>query len=196
MPPRCQVCVHPNIVQIHENILAGIPRRRVARAYGIENSAMQRHWQNHMPAQMKGAAARAEDEAGPERIDAVNGDVLLGLAAAQYERSKDMLDDLEKRMAMPGAVIDVRAVVASLREVRQAIETLAKLSFMVEDRPSRPVASENLSIDAAIIKALEERQVKVEERQQPEEPERGPRSGPPLELLPGPDDTDEENPAA
>lgn len=147
---------------------------------------MARHWKSHMPAQMKGAAARAEDDNGPPRVDVVNGDVLLGLAAAQYERSKDMLDDLETRMAMPGAVIDVRAVVASLREVRQAIETLAKLSFMVEDRPARPQTSENLSIDAAIIQALEERQVSVDKRNAaptPEE-ERGPRVGPPLELLP------------
>jgi len=146
---------------------------------------MMRHWKNHMPAQMKGAAARAEDEKGPDRVDVVNGDVLLGLAAAQYERSKDMLDDLEQRMAMPGAIVDVRAVVASLREVRQAIETLAKLSFAVEDRPARPAASENLSIDAAIIKALEERQIHVEARTAPEAPRE--RTGP-LELLPGPDD--------
>ena len=183
MSPRCQVCIHPQIVQIHENILAGIPRRRVARVFGIDPSAMARHWKNHMPAQMKGAAARAEDEAGPERIDVVNGDVLLGLAAAQYERSKDMLDDLEMRMAQPGAVIDVRAVVASLREVRQAIETLAKLSFAVEDRPARPAASENLSIDAAIIKALEERQVIVEVPDRPGEYD-GPHFATPPELMP------------
>lgn len=186
MPVRCQVCIHPQIVQIHENILAGVSRRRVARAYGIDPSAMARHWTKHMPAQMKGAAARAEDEAGPPKVDVVNGDVLLGLAAQQYERSKQMLDDLEERMNLPGAVIDVRAVVASLREVRQAIETLAKLSFAVEDRPARPQASENLSIDAAIIKALEERQVSVDVRQAPEE--REPRVGPPLELLPAPAD--------
>jgi hypothetical protein len=188
MAQRCQVCIHPNVVQIHESILAGTPRRRVARAFGIEHTAMDRHWKNHMPAQMKGAAARAEDAAGPERIDVVNGDVLLGLAAAQYERSKDMLDGLELRMSQPMAVIDVRAVVASLREVRQAIETLAKLSFAVEDRPARPAASEHLSIDAAIIKALEERQIKVEERTAPQE--RTPRTGPPLELLPGPVEAD------
>ena len=91
----------------------------------------------------------------------VTGDVLLGLMAEQYERSKSMLDALEESMSMPGAQVDVRAVVASLREVRQAIESLAKLSFAVQDRPTQAKQLPNSAIDEAITQALERRGVHV-----------------------------------
>lgn len=91
----------------------------------------------------------------------VTGDVLLGLMAEQYERSKSMLDSLEESMSMPGAQVDVRAVVASLREVRQAIESLAKLSFSVQDRPNITTPLPNSAIDEAITAALERRGVRV-----------------------------------
>ena len=114
-----------------------------------------------MPASMRAAAARAEDTSGSPRLEMVTGDVLLGLMAEQYERSKSMLDSLEESMSMPGAQVDVRAVVASLREVRQAIESLAKLSYSVQDRPSITTPLPNSAIDEAITAALERRGVRV-----------------------------------
>jgi alanyl-tRNA synthetase len=114
-----------------------------------------------MPASMRAAASRAEDTSGSPRLEMVTGDVLLGLMAEQYERSKSMLDSLEESMSMPGAQVDVRAVVASLREVRQAIESLAKLSFSVQDRPNITTPLPNSAIDEAITAALERRGVRV-----------------------------------
>ena len=165
MGQRCQVCIDPEVVAIHEALLSGKPRRAVAREFGLDRNAMDRHWRLHVPAQLRAAAARAEDDKGPLRIESLNGDVLLGLAAEQYERSKDLLDRLETQMSMPGAKVDVRAVVASLREVRQSVESLAKLSFSVSDRPAVPVQSTSLAIDAAIVAALERRNVVVEAEQ-------------------------------
>lgn len=163
MGARCQVCISADIVAIHEALLAGVARRRVARNFGLDHSAMDRHWKLHMPAQMRAASARAQDARGPVTIDALSGDVLVGLAAEQYERSEALLDRLEQQMSIPGAKVDTRSVVAALREVRQSVETLAKLSFAVQDRPQRAAESESPAIDAAIMAALRARDVAVDE---------------------------------
>jgi hypothetical protein len=182
MGARCQVCASPDLLAIHEDLLTGTPRRRVARTYGLDHSAMDRHWRLHIPAAVRGAAQRAEDST-PSRVDAITGDLLLGLAADQFERARDLLDTLESKMSIPGAVIDVRAVVASLREVRQSVETLAKMSHSVEDRPQHAKASTAPSIDAAIMRALESRGVSVDDAQVVDDVERMPRV---LELEPAP----------
>lgn len=175
------MCTSPDLVAIHEQLLSGTARRRVARVFGLSHDAMDRHWLKHVPAAMKAAAASAEDAAGPITMQALDGTVLLGLAASQYERSVALLDRLEDAMSTPGAKVDTRSVVAALREVRQSVETLGKLSFSVQDRPGKPDVLEDLQLDAAIRKALESRDVKVEDAPVPEQ--RGPR--PVLELGPG-----------
>ncbi len=164
MGNACQVCTHPELVEIHQALLTGSPRRRVARAYGLDPSAMSRHWRLHIPAAIRGAAQRAEDSTGPAKLSSLDGSSLLGLAAEQYERSKLLLDQLQENMDRAGPTglgIDVRAIVAALREVRQSVETLAKLSFAVADRPGQPEHSESPMIDAAIVKALESRGISV-----------------------------------
>lgn len=92
---------------------------------------------------------------------ALDGAVLLGLAAEQYERASTLLDRMEAKMSEPLAKVDARSVVAALREVRQSVETLAKLSFAVQDRPGKPDALEAPELDAAIRRALEARDVTV-----------------------------------
>lgn len=186
MGARCQVCASVDVVAIHQALLDGTPRRRVAREYGLDHNAVDRHWAKHMPAQMRAASARAQDMGGPTRVDALNGDVLLGLAAEQYERSIALLDRLENDYALSGkngGKVDVRSVVAALREVRQSTETLAKLSFAVQDRPQVADETHAPAIDAAITAALLSRGVEVQ-ADEPEQPAY-PRI---LELGPGTDE--------
>lgn len=113
-------------------------------------------------------------------MQALDGAVLLGLAAEQYERSTTLLDRLEADMSVKGKAVDSRSVVAALREVRQSVETLAKLSFAVQDRPGKPDALEAPELDAAIRRALEARDVSVDDA--PASEQRAPR--PVLELMP------------
>lgn len=185
---RCQVCTSPDLVAIHEQLLLGAPRRRVARVFGLSHDAMDRHWWKHMPAAMKAAAARATDERGPMSMQALDGEVLLGLAGEQYERSVALLDRLEDQMSVKGARVDARSIVAALREVRQSVETLGKLSFAVQDRPGKPEALEAPAIDAAIRRALETRDVIVTDDEPASSTPGAPR--PVLELMPVPDTSD------
>lgn len=182
MPPRCQVCASAYLADIHAALLSGTPRRRVARQFGLSHDALDRHWWKHVPDAMRAGAALAADAAGPPSLAAIDGAVLLGLAAEQYERSTALLDRLEADMSVPGKAIDSRSVVAALREVRQSVETLAKLGFAVQDRPGKPEALEAPELDAAIRKALEARDVVVTDAPA-DDSARAPR--PVLELMPG-----------
>jgi hypothetical protein len=164
MPKRsttCQVCRHPRLREIHERLLQGEPRRRVAIDFGLSVDAMDRHWWRHMPDDVKAAADAARSAAGPPRLDAIEGAVLLGQAATVYERAQGLLDTLEGRLQR-GEEVDARSVVAALREVRQSLETVAKLAFAVSDRPTKPVESELPQLDAAIIEALNARDFGIE----------------------------------
>jgi hypothetical protein len=157
MPPRCQVCAHPRLYLIHEKMLEGLPLAAVARMFGVDRNALIRHREKHMPDAMREAAENAAHAAGPTRLQAVEGEVLLGQAAEVYEKALDTLEDLEK----PGK--DQRARVSALREVRACLEMLAKLNFQIEDRGRGRIDQTGApEIDAAIVRALEARGVGVD----------------------------------
>lgn len=181
MPPRCQVCAHPRLYKIHEEMLAGKPLAAIARMFGVDRNALIRHKEKHMPDAMRDAAEQARAGAGPTRLQAVEGEVLLGQAAEVYQKALDTLEDLEK----PGR--DQRARVSALREVRACLEMLAKLSFQIEDRGRGKIDQTGApAIDAAIILALNERGIGVEPSAARSE---GPRE--PLILMPGSSDAEE-----
>lgn len=152
MPPRCQVCTHPRVYLIHEALLAGRPYAAVARQFGLDRNAVMRHVKQHMPDQMRDATYAAADNAGPTRLSAIEGEVLLGQAAEVYQIAMHTLEDLESRGG------DQRARVSAIRELRASLEMLAKLSFMIEDRGAGKIEKTGApEIDRAIIKALEGR---------------------------------------
>lgn len=169
MPPRCQVCAHPRMYLIHQELLNGRPYAAVARQFGLDRNALMRHAKNHMPDAMREAADAAREGAGPTRIERIEGEVLLGQAAEVYQMALQTLEDLEK----PGK--DQRARVSALREVRACLEMLAKLSFQIEDRGRGKIEQTGApAIDAAIIGALEARGVGVEPSAAWSEAPRGP----------------------
>jgi hypothetical protein len=173
MGRACQVCRHPRLTDIHEALLSGVPRREVARRFGLERSAVDRHFKMHIPDAVRAAA----QQAGPVRMSVIDGGVLLGQAAEVYERAVDLFDRLEEQLST-GAV-DTRSVVAALREQRQALETLAKLNYVVADRPQAPEKVEAPAIDAAIVAALEARRIAVDRVE-----ESAPSPAPPRALPP------------
>lgn len=167
MSRACSVCSHPKIKRINQELLEGRSGRSVALKYGLHPSSMQRHQTGCIADHLRAAKEQEAERNGPPRLEALEGQVLLAQSALIHERSVSILNELESRMYAVDddgkpVPVDIRAVVAALREVRASLESLAKLSFTVADRPKPQEQTERLEIDDAIMKALAERGVSVE----------------------------------
>lgn len=110
---------------------------------------------------MAEAAANAADAGGTQGIDILDGRQLLLAMQQTMMAAVKLYEKLEGELMDETKAVDRRAVVASLREVRASIESTAKLSFAVQDRPSPPEETERGEIDAAILKALAARDIEV-----------------------------------
>lgn len=181
---QCAVCTHFHVREINERLLLGESRRSLAREYGINRNSIDRHWWQCIPQDVKAAAGVQASSDGEVRLDVIDGTLLLGQMARVYERAVSLLDTLEDDMATGDGKVDRRAVVAALREVRQSLVDLAKLNDNVADRQSGTEQEhEDGAIDAAILKALEARDVQVNPQDVPRSHEPWPvpalEAGPP-----------------
>lgn len=161
---KCIVCDHRQIRKINDELLSGRRQAHVARAYGIHVSSMNRHWKICLVDQISAAkeARRTSQEEGFQRINAIDGEVLLGQAATIHQRAVSLLDELESRMYATDEdgnplPVDTRSVVAALRETRQSLESLAKLNYQVADRPAKQERTSRPEIDSCIMEALSSR---------------------------------------
>lgn len=188
MPPKCQVCSHPHVDRINEQLLLGAGRRTLARKYAIDRNVFDRHWRNHIPEQIRQAAAAASAEAGPPRlsVESIQGDVLLGQAAVILEAASELFLTLNEQLEA-GETVDTRSVVAALREWRASLEALGKLTFALEDRPGRVVESTAPAIDAALMQALEARGFNVQREHYDTEQSRNETMPMPALLVTNPD---------
>lgn len=140
--------------------MSGDSCRSVAHRFGLSPDAVERHWRNHAPRMAAGAAGSGD---GLERLDVIDGTVLLASMARVVQRAQGLLDNLEDEMTTGEGKVDRRAVVAALREVRQSLVDLAKLNDNVRSQQAGDEAqSEVPSIDAAIVAALQARDVPVD----------------------------------
>ncbi len=74
MALRCTVCDHPNRDVIDRCLTtASMSRRGVARQFGLDNAAMDRHAHNHLPAKLVKAAQKAEIKEQDEFLDYIRG---------------------------------------------------------------------------------------------------------------------------
>ena len=153
----CTVCSHLARDHIDRALVRGESLASLSRQYGPSVHALGRHRRNCIPAAMWEAMEAEEADSSTDTGSIARGQALLQQAVGVYRRAARMLDELEADR------VDARARVAGLREVRQALETLAKLTWAVEDRGGLDrEASTAPAIDAAITAALAARGVTVE----------------------------------
>lgn len=152
MPPRCSVCSHPRVRDINDDLAAGASSYDVASTYGLSASAVQRHWRNCVPEDVA-EAVRAGHADG---IDALDGAALVSAMRALVVEAGELFSML-KRGYEAGTMSDARAMVSALGQATAAVEKLAKLSFMVQDRPQRMEDDVFPEIDALILRELEKR---------------------------------------
>lgn len=113
-PGSCTVCSHPRRAEIDAAALAGAPLRTLAEQFSRSKNTLQKHISQHIPDSVQ----KAIDASDARDVDA--GDAIL--------RELDHLKSEARRLqSMAEKGRDVRAAIAALRELREAIELTAKI---------------------------------------------------------------------
>ncbi len=152
-PQPCTVCSSPAAEAIDSLLVAGVSYRRIQRLHGVTPSALSRHRKSHLSPSLA-VVTRATDagtnaETGTETMPST-GTVLRQLAGL-LERTRRILDKAEA---------DGRPQVAlqAVREARQVLETSARVSGVLDERPVTVVnlaaSPEWLQVRAVILRAL------------------------------------------
>jgi hypothetical protein len=141
MPRECQVCVHPDAVLINEAlILEKVSNRSIAKQYGVDHNAVQRH-RRHVP-EMLARAAEAEEIA--------KADSLLDRVEALYKRTEAVLEEVEET--------DLYGVrLSAIRELRQHLELIGEITKELNRQPTLNLVSnpEYLQLRNAIVLAVD-----------------------------------------
>lgn len=141
MSQRCTVCTHPECSTIDRLLIRQArANRRIASHYGLVETSVRRHRDNHLPAEL----AKAEAASALARADQ-----LLDELRDLHERTRLMLEDAE-------AAGDLKTALTAVREASRCIELLAKLLDAFPEKPELHLhlSSEWQTIQAAILKAL------------------------------------------
>ena len=140
----CKVCRHPERDAIDRALVAGADVASVSRNFAVSDDALTRHRDNHIPTpeMQAGAVARAA-------ADADHGGSLLSQVAGLRTDALRLLGKAE-------AAGDLRTALAGIREARECIETLAKLTGQIDAGTTVNVSVEAqiLPVQVAILAAL------------------------------------------
>jgi hypothetical protein len=118
MPRTCKVCVHADRPEIDKAIISGGSLRDIAGQYTLSKSAVERH-REHIPQ----ALTRAQ-----EAREVARADDLLREVRALRSKAISILLQAE-------AAGDLRTALAGVREARECLQLLAKLSGELDERP-------------------------------------------------------------
>lgn len=141
MPVACASCSHPQRKELNKRLLAGEPDSVLSAEYGMSPAALRRHRLNHL--------SFSKREASESR----NVATIVGYASDLYDRAAKVLDRAEEVLASDeSSSRSVQAASSSLREVRAAIELLAKL--IVNEPGGDDSGTRSAALDAQIGQAL------------------------------------------
>ena len=140
MARHCSVCVHPEVEAMNLELVDGISTRKVAEKYGLSASPMARH-KKHLPPELFQPAEVRRASAAIQRI-------------GELDRRVDEI------YAAATAGNDPKLALRALKELRQVLETYAKLTgemqtAAVQNTLILTQAPEWVSTRSAILQALE-----------------------------------------
>src|SRR5579864_693996 len=141
MPRVCTVCTHPQKREIDECLVSGQSNRSIAKRFGVDDAAVFRHRNAHLPAQV----AKAHEAREVARAD----DLLAGIVTLRQR--------LEKALEGTTAAKDVASLARELREtLRLMLELEGRLrqGTAVQVNVSLAASPEWLSVQARIVAAL------------------------------------------
>src|SRR5215211_839977 len=129
----CTVCAHPDAVAMNEEIvLTRRGNRSIAKRYGVDDSAVQRH-KDHIPQLL----VKARDD-----FEAFEAEAIL---QSIEDLQRETLTVLEE--AKDGDKPDHKTILAAIREQRGNLELVAKIKQLIDKAPT----INNLIYDSAFI---------------------------------------------
>ncbi len=108
----CKVCSHEDRNVIDQRLISGTPTRQIADEFGIGRESVNRHKNNHLPAELLKSKKLAEITAADSLIVRVEG---------LYDKALTLLNKAE---------IDGKwtAATGAIKEARSSLELIAKIS--------------------------------------------------------------------
>lgn len=139
--PRCTVCTHPHVDKINRALVAGTPKERIARQYGLKPDAMRRHFQNHVSEEQRREIAvelkreRAQDtadELNDERLDIANTyESLAKRVGKLIDRAEEAGDDSLALASMEG----LRRVLSDIAKMQGKLAQQLTVQVSLNDSP-------------------------------------------------------------
>ena len=142
MPRTCTICRHDEREAIDAALVARKPFRDIAGQHGVSKSALVRHSDDHIPAELMKAQAATE---------AAQADALLAQVVGLRDKALGILGKAEGSN-------DLRVAIAAIHEARGCVELLGKLAGQLRDAPTINLfmTAEWREVQSAVLAALEE----------------------------------------
>jgi hypothetical protein len=140
VPRTCTVCLHPDRPAIDQMLVNRRPFRTIAGQMQLSKSALIRHHDDHLPAQLAQAQQAVEVAQAEDLLDQV-----------RILRSKAV--DLLRKAEAAG---DYRTALAGVREARACVELLLEVEGELDRRPTVNVlvSPEWVEVRARLLQAL------------------------------------------
>jgi hypothetical protein len=125
MPRDCTVCVHPDVFVINERLVGiggKLSNRSIAKQYGVDHNAVQRH-RKHIP-ELLAKAPRAEEVAEADRLlDRIEE------LQARADRILTRAEETDNYTAMLGGIREMRANLELIGEVTKELDRTPTLNL-------------------------------------------------------------------
>ncbi len=141
MPRKCTICHHDEREAIDAALVTREPFRHIAAQHGVSTSALVRHSDDHIPAELVKAQEAAE---------AAQADDLLAQVCNLRDKALGILEKAENTN-------DLRTALGAIREARGCVELFGKLAGQLRDAPTVNLfmTAEWREVQTAVLAALE-----------------------------------------
>jgi len=141
MPRKCSICEHEKVEEINRLLLAGVPLRDLAGRYSVSKTALHRHKESHLPAELTKAR---------EAQDVTKADSLLDQVIELRNKALSILAKAERAG-------ELRTALQGVREAKGCLELLARLQGELQERTTVNVLvnPQWITLRTVILKALD-----------------------------------------
>lgn len=137
---RCRGCTHPDRESLDRELAGGITLRAAGEKYGLSKDSIARHKKNHLSKALRAVQERRELGGATTAVER---------AESLYSKASEILEEAQ----------DNKLALSAIKELRETVVLLAKLSGELDERPQVQVLNvqaspEWLQIQSVMLEAL------------------------------------------